>query len=79
MNDKEDQGQVKRKKEEVKRNNEHLFVFALLLLFIIHPLSLHLRIHHHRICQNVQAFLLILDLGQLSWISNALHHGCHLG
>ena len=82
MKDEEGQGLVNEEKGRRARDEEP---FALLLLFIPHPSSFILaflsfrRVHHYRICQNVQAFLLILDLRQLSTIRHTLHHGSHFG
>jgi len=85
MKDEKGQGQVKRKegrsKEEEEQVVKKLLPFALLLSssLILYPSSLHLRVDHHRIRQDMQAFLLVPDLGQLSTVGHALHHGSHFG
>ena len=57
MKAEEGQGQGKRKKSKWRRT------FALCSFFILDPSSFVPAVHHDRAGQNVQTFLLVLDLG----------------
>ena len=79
MNDEESKEKGKGEMLRVMRSGKRQgtsFVLLLLPLFILHNSSFR-GVHHHRIRQNVQAFLLVLDLGQLSSVRHTLHHGSH--